>query len=568
LFRSVTKVRWLLTLSCVLVACAPDATVDSEPRGLDEYDPEPAFRETLQGEGVRVRIAAGNITSGNQQAYLDPGIRIFRGIRPDIALVQEFNYGSNTTAALRSFVDQAFGPDYVYYREPGSAQIPNGIVSRYPILEAGNVRDTNVSNRSFAWARIDIPGDVDLVAISVHLLTSGTTARQSEAVQLVNLVNMFPGDYVVLGGDFNTTVRTEPCVATLSSVLVTSGPYPVDLAGKDGTNASRSKPYDWVIGSPALDALEIPIAIGANQFPDGFVADTRAYPMIGDLAPAVTSDSGATNMQHMAVVREFAIPADGDTGPPASVVVTAPNGGESWIAGTAHDITWTAEEVAEVQVEVTLDGVNWTLIDDVVDAASGQLTWTVPAQATQAARIRVSAVAGSASDVSDAPFNITVPPPQTAARVIINEILANEPGGDVDKEYVEIVNIGDTEADLSGWTLADARQVRHTFPSGTRLAGHRALVVYGDAAGVPAGMSNGVGASTHMLSLSNSGDSVILAKAGVNVDRVSFTSTLTAQDGVSMNRSPDADPAASFLLHNRVSTRTTSPGTRADGASF
>jgi endonuclease/exonuclease/phosphatase family metal-dependent hydrolase len=574
LFFSVTKVRWLLTLSCILGACAPDASYESEPVGLDDYDPEPVAREVSRNGEVKVRIVAGNISSGNQQAYLDHGIRILRGLHPDITLLQEFNYGANSTTALRSFVDQAFGPEFVYYREPGSAQIPNGVISRYPILEAGNFKDTQVSNRSFAWARIDVPGSTDLVAISVHLLTANATVRDVEAQQLVNNIHMFPGDYVVLGGDFNTKERTEPALGTLSQVLVTSGPFPVDLAGADGTNASRSKPYDWVLGNSSLVAHEVPVLIGQNSFPHGFVADTRVYQPIADLAPALSSDSGATNMQHMAVVRDFALPGDS---PAHAVTVVSPNGGETWVADSTHEIVWTSEGVDDVTVEWSPDGIHWTVVASSADGPSGRIGWTVPSQATSAAQIRISGVDVSASDVSDTPFNITIPedpeepeePEPTGARVIINEVLINETGSNVDGEFVELVNIGDVEADLSGWKISDSREVRHTFPSGTKLAPGKAIVVFGDSAGIPAGTPNAFGASTHTLALSNSGDTVTVANGSTVVDRVAFASSLGSSDGVSANRSPDLSSSGGFLLHDKVATgRKSSPGQRASGTSF
>ncbi len=85
-----------------------------------------------------VRIMAANTTSGNLQSYAPgDGIRIFQALDPDIALIQEFNYGTNSSADLRGFVDLAFGPEFAYQVEGGNEQIPNGIVSRYPIIQAG-----------------------------------------------------------------------------------------------------------------------------------------------------------------------------------------------------------------------------------------------------------------------------------------------------------------------------------------------------------------------------------------------------------------------------------------------
>jgi len=52
------------------------------------------------------------------------------------------------------------------------------------------------------------------------------------------------------------------------------------------------------------------VTIGAASFLNGLVVDTRIYTPIADLAPALTGDSGAPSMQHMAVVRDFTLPAN------------------------------------------------------------------------------------------------------------------------------------------------------------------------------------------------------------------------------------------------------------------
>ena len=58
----------------------------------------------------------------------------------------------------------------------------------------------------------------------------------------------------------------------------------------------------------------------------------------------------------------------------------------------------------------------------------------------------------------------------TSSPVILNEILANEPGSSTSGEFIELVNTGSSAVDLSGWTLSDSSSVRHTFAGGTQLA--------------------------------------------------------------------------------------------------
>jgi hypothetical protein len=255
--------------------------------------------------GTRLRIVASNLTSGSSPTYDLPGIHILQGLHPDIALMQEFKH----SGGLRALVDTAFDPSFRYVTETELGAIPNGIVSRYPILESGEWDDPDLTDRDFVWARIDVPGSTDLFAVSVHLRTTGATARDAEAKNLIAYIKakVPSGVYLVIGGDFNTSLQTEPALVDFSEIVSVGPPYAVDQSGNSNTNAPRSKPYDWVLPNPMLLARMIPVSIGSASFPAGLVFDTRVYTPLSDVAPAVSTDSVATNMQHMAVVRDFAL---------------------------------------------------------------------------------------------------------------------------------------------------------------------------------------------------------------------------------------------------------------------
>jgi endonuclease/exonuclease/phosphatase family metal-dependent hydrolase len=158
------------------------------------------------------------------------------------------------------------------------------------------------------------------------------------------------------------------------------------------------------------------------------------------------------------------------------------------------------------------------------------------------------------------------PPPSGALR--INEILANEPGSDTAKEYVEIVNGSSSSITLAGFTIADSSGTKHTFASGTSIGAGRALVVFAGSSGIPAGLTNAVAASTGTLGLGNSGDTVTLRNSsGTTVDTFTYPSSLAGTDGVSMNRSPDGS-SGSFVLHTTLSSLASSPGKRVDNSAF
>jgi endonuclease/exonuclease/phosphatase family metal-dependent hydrolase len=277
-------------------------------------DPAATLAANLDGS-VRVRVMAANLTSGNGQSY-DPGHggRLMQSVRPDIVMIQEFNVQHNTAAELRAFVDQHFGPSYQYARQ-GGMQIPNGVISAYPILASGTWSDREIPNRDFVWARIDVPGPKDLWAVSVHLSAGSSAKRRGEARDLVQYIRQTvpPDDYLVLGGDFNSSGRGDVSVRTLSEVLVTSGPFPADQRGNGNTSASRSKPLDWVLLNGPLQARSAPVVVGSNTFHSGLVLDSRVYSPLEDLQPARWEDSGSRQMQHMGVVRDVLLPCDGPT---------------------------------------------------------------------------------------------------------------------------------------------------------------------------------------------------------------------------------------------------------------
>ncbi len=307
---------------------------------------------------------AANLSSGNQQAYDEPGIRILKGLRPDVALLQEFNYRDNSPEAIRSFIDQAFGAEYHYYREDVDAQeaaaraIPNGIVSRYPFAlnaegkpDVGEWQDEDMPNRDFAWAKIQVPVEgqnpVAVYAVSVHLKAGSSSRdrkrREGEARELAKQIEAhFPkGALIAVGGDFNTgrgpleagelldqdpNFTSDAKVFQALEALVRQDPTrrPRDTNGGIGTNRNGRSPYDWVLVSSTLEAYEAPVVLKAQtaelregssvEFPHGLIFRTDSFDRpetdfneLELVAPAQAGDSVAEGMQHMGVVRQFLI---------------------------------------------------------------------------------------------------------------------------------------------------------------------------------------------------------------------------------------------------------------------
>ena len=302
-----------------------DEDSPEEPEEIDDFD----------GDSIQIRIVAGNISSRKEnvcsQCY-DPGhvIRIFQALKPDIALVQEMNYKNNSTSDYKSFAQQIVGTNY-YAVDSADYQIPNGVVSRYPITSHGYWKDPNISNRALMWAVVDIPGNTDIFAISVHLHTSPDSDQVKAAQVIVDEIAKVkannPGKYYyVVGGDFNGTSAVSSNGFGKNNTFYVDGPHPVDVdddnitaenKGNSNTNSGRKNHYDFVLADYPLHGFQVPTVYYSSEdstktksYANGLVFDTRVYTQsVLDeyFSPAQTSDSKADEMQHMAVVKDFLI---------------------------------------------------------------------------------------------------------------------------------------------------------------------------------------------------------------------------------------------------------------------
>jgi hypothetical protein len=106
--------------------------------------------------------------------------------------------------------------------------------------------------------------------------------------------------------------------------------------------------------------------------------------------------------------------------PMSTVTVIAPNGGESWVAGTNHNIAWSQDSnVVRDSIYYSTDaGSTWTGVAYYDPPPSPlQHTWTVPSTPTTQARVKVvswDAGDSMAEDASDS--NFTIEPPVSIAQ--------------------------------------------------------------------------------------------------------------------------------------------------------
>jgi hypothetical protein len=170
----------------------------------------------------------------------------------------------------------------------------------------------------------------------------------------------------------------------------------------------------------------------------------------------------------------------------------------------------------------------------------------------------------------------------TIPDLVINEIHADPHSdhgdanldGDIDRQddkFVEIVNNSPNSIDLSGWSLRDFLETRHTFPFGSVIPPGCGVVIFGG--GEPDGsFGNSLVqvASSGKLGLNEHGDVVTLYNASA-VEVTSYTYGEEGNDNQSITRVPDIIGEAPMVKHSFApgsNGSLYSPGTKIDGSLF
>ncbi len=165
--------------------------------------------------------------------------------------------------------------------------------------------------------------------------------------------------------------------------------------------------YDsWNGTSMATPHVAGAVGYLASIFPNETVAQRKSRILYG-------GDSKASLAGRTVTGRRLNLYGSYSYTPPAqtSITVTSPNGGEVWMIGTAHNITWTSTgTVGAVEIHYSRDsGENWTSIDS-NETNDGVFLWTIPTITPSTnCLVRVRERLGDLipSDTSDEVFAIT-----------------------------------------------------------------------------------------------------------------------------------------------------------------
>jgi hypothetical protein len=137
-------------------------------------------------------------------------------------------------------------------------------------------------------------------------------------------------------------------------------------------------------------------------------------------------------------------------------------------------------------------------------------------------------------------------------------------------EFIEFYNSG-LEIDLSGYTISDATQLRHTFPTGSIIPANGVLVLFGG--GNPSGdFGNAIvqTASEGKINMNNAGDFITMTDNSGNIFLTFDIEPLSNNPNESYTRNPDIT-GETFEQHSNIASANGalfSPGHKSDGTDF
>ncbi|MDP3149936.1 MAG: FISUMP domain-containing protein [Ignavibacteria bacterium] len=122
----------------------------------------------------------------------------------------------------------------------------------------------------------------------------------------------------------------------------------------------------------------------------------------------LSCDNNGTTIYSDLKTNGFSVRCIKDESQTASIQLTSPNGGESFIAGTIDTIKWTSINVTNVKLEYTTNsGTNWSTIIVSTPAIGGSYAWLIPTLSSTNCKARISDVTNSLlADTSDNIFSI------------------------------------------------------------------------------------------------------------------------------------------------------------------
>jgi hypothetical protein len=238
------------------------------------------------------------------------------------------------------------------------------------------ISTTETNDGSYSWTVPDVAFSTCKVRITDNTrvaVTDSSNANFSILAPTVTVTSPNGAEQWVVGTSQNMTWTS---VGTNNSI-------------KNNLTLQYSK--DNFASSSAIAAAETNDGVCAWTIPDDVSATVKVK--IFDASRPATVDTSNANFS---ITQPY-------------VRITAPNGGESWVIGTPHNITWTSlgSISNNLAIEYSKDNFATAITISTAEANDGTYAWTVPDDVSSTVKVRITdADRPAATDMSDGSFSI------------------------------------------------------------------------------------------------------------------------------------------------------------------
>ncbi len=470
------------------------------------------------------------------------------------SLVSSFSFGQNVT--ITKIIETGCSSPFVKTVElyvDGTVDFSTEVVLNY-------------MNNGAPWA----DNQIDISALGL----------QTDAfVYLVRDIALMEAEFPNTTFDASNTVVVTTATNGDDGYQVVLNGVVVSQFGKTETDADLDTDSDWNHNDT--------VAIRLSDNPDIGVWDPTQWEIRpeNDLDTQTFCQTGTTNLETYFNTLGGGYPLGTGSGwTPTGPVCTTILGSdtatcESATVGTAND-TYTAT----LDFEGANNGNTFSITasagtvggDDPTTTANGTITVSNIPEGTD---ITISVSDTANGGVCDLSRVISSP---DCIPLVINE-LHFDPAGDItgdangdgirdnlEDEFLEFFNNSGVVLDLSGYTISDAAQLRHTFPASTIVPPNGVIVVFGG--GTPTGTFGGAivqTASEGNLALNNAGDVVTLRNPNNQIALLFASNDVGISFGQDQSVTRNPDITGDFVLHTDANSALLySPGLRVDGSTL
>lgn len=356
------------------------------------------------------------------------------------------------------------------------------LASNYTIIISGLVagEPSDASNAPFS-----IIAPLPLPNLVINEIMYNTPGVDNEWIEIYNngttTVNL-EGYYIQDNNDLSTKV-TFPAGYSIApgqyftvslELLAPPLPFVPDFVGNPQPSWSLGNTSDQVrIFTPGGFLVDLVGYFDTAPWP---TAPDGAGPSLSLLDPNLDNNVGTS---WAASLINGGSPGAENFPPTPTLALTSPNGGELWIQGSTHPITWTSTNfTGNIKIELETIAKSFVTLAENIPAADGTWSWAIPADQALGSnyKIKISDQAdGDPMDVSDANFSVIAIP--ALPKIVITEIMYNSPESGTDSlEFIELFNNDVISVDLAGWSFTQG--VDYVFPAYTMLPSEYLVVAY------------------------------------------------------------------------------------------